>query len=146
MYERKHLVGHTAAVLTLALLCFPTLGQQDGGQFTVSAQQHGNLDLYPGVRAVAKPNPRLGSWGGTVKNAATGERDDYQGTVDALLGTGQNFHIYPINSPVEWEDFQALLEREGDVRRAVQYLKDGVDGVDDPFDLLPGGTVEPSVS
>ena len=37
------------------------------------------------------------------------------------------------------QDFQALLEREGDLRRAIQYLKDGVDRVDDPFDLLPGG-------
>ena len=37
------------------------------------------------------------------------------------------------------QDFQALLEREGDLRLAVQYLKDGVDRVDDPFDLLPGG-------
>ena len=44
------------------------------------------------------------------------------------------------------QDFQALLEREGDLRRAVQYLKNGVDGVDDPFDLLPGGTTAPSAS
>ncbi len=44
------------------------------------------------------------------------------------------------------EQCQKQMEREGDLRRAVQYLKDGVDGVDDPFDLLPGGTTAPSAS
>ena len=69
--------------------------------------------------------------------------------------TYQGFLVTPLNNATlltriryhhRLQDFQALLEREGDLRRAVQYLKDGVDRVDDPFDLLPGGTVEPSAS
>ena len=67
--------------------------------------------------------------------------------------TYQGFLVTPLNNATlltriryhhRLQDFQALLEREGDLRRAVQYLKDGVDGVDDPFDLLPVGTVGPS--
>ena len=62
--------------------------------------------------------------------------------------TYQGFLVTPLNNATlltriryhhRLQDFQALLEREGDLRRAVQYLKDGVDRVDDPFDLLPGG-------
>ena len=62
--------------------------------------------------------------------------------------TYQSFLVTPLNNATlltriryhhRLQDFQALLEREGDLRRAVQYLKDGVDRVDDPFDLLPGG-------
>ena len=62
--------------------------------------------------------------------------------------TYQSFLVVPLNNATlltriryhhRLEDFQALMEREGDLRRAVQYLKDGVDGVDDPFDLLPVG-------
>ena len=62
--------------------------------------------------------------------------------------TYQSFLLIPLNNATlltriryhhRLQDFQALLEREGDLRRAVQYLKDGVDGVDDPFDLLPVG-------
>ncbi len=65
--------------------------------------------------------------------------------------TYQGFLVTPLNNATlltriryhhRLQDFQALLEREGDLRRAVQYLKDGVDGVDgvdDPFDLLPVG-------
>ena len=69
--------------------------------------------------------------------------------------TYQGFLVTPLNNATlltriryhhRLQDFQALLEREGDLRRAVQYLKDGVDRVDDPFDLLPGGTVEPGAS
>ncbi|MCH7892366.1 MAG: aminopeptidase, partial [Gemmatimonadetes bacterium] len=69
--------------------------------------------------------------------------------------TYQSFLVTPLNNATlltriryhhRLQDFQALLEREGDLRRAVQYLKDGVDGVDDPFDLLPGGTAAPSAS
>ena len=62
--------------------------------------------------------------------------------------TYQSFLVIPLNNATllariryhhRLRDFQALMEREGDLRRAVQYLKDGVDGVDDPFDLLPVG-------
>ena len=69
--------------------------------------------------------------------------------------TYQGFLVTPLNNATlltriryhhRLQDFQALLEREGDLRRAVQYLKDGVDGVDDPFDLLPVGTAESSGS
>ena len=62
--------------------------------------------------------------------------------------TYQSFLVTPLNNATlltriryhhRLQDFQALLEREGDLRLAVQYLEDGVDRVDDPFDLLPGG-------
>ena len=62
--------------------------------------------------------------------------------------TYQSFLLVPLNNATlltriryhhRLQDFQALMEREGDLRRTVQYLKDGVDGVDDPFDLLPVG-------
>jgi predicted aminopeptidase len=62
--------------------------------------------------------------------------------------TYQSFLVAPLNNATlltriryhhRLQDFQTLMEREGDLRRAVQYLKDGVDGVDDPFDLLPVG-------
>ena len=62
--------------------------------------------------------------------------------------TYQSFLVVPLNNATlltrirynhRLQDFQALMEREGDLRRAIQYLKDGVDGVDDPFDLLPVG-------
>ena len=62
--------------------------------------------------------------------------------------TYQSFLVTPLNNATlltriryhhRLQDFQALLEREGDLRLAIQYLEDGVDRVDDPFDLLPGG-------
>ena len=65
--------------------------------------------------------------------------------------TYQGFLVTPLNNATlltriryshRLQDFQALLEREGDLRRAVQYLTDHVDGVEDPFDLLPVGTSE----
>ena len=77
--------------------------------------------------------------------------NDVQPSFEA--STYQGFLVTPLNNATlltrvrynhRLQDFQALLEREGDLRRAVQYLKDGVDGVDDPFDLLPVGTVDPS--
>jgi len=80
-------------------------------------------------------------------------RDEVQPSFEA--STYQGFLVTPLNNATlltrirynhRLQDFQALLEREGDLRRAVQYLKHGVDGVDDPFDLLPGGTAEPSAS
>ena len=80
-------------------------------------------------------------------------RNEVQPSFEA--STYQGFLVTPLNNATlltrirynhRLQDFQALLEREGDLRRAVQYLKDGVDGVDDPFDLLPGGTAEPSAS
>ncbi len=40
-------------------------------------------------------------------------------------------------------DFQALVEEQGGLRPAVEYLAGGVDGVEDPFDLLPTGGVAP---
>jgi len=66
--------------------------------------------------------------------------------------TYQSFLVTPLNNATlltriryhhRLQDFQALLEREGNLRSAIQYLKDGVDGVDDPFDLLPVTSVEP---
>jgi len=72
--------------------------------------------------------------------------DEVQPSFEA--STYQGFLVTPLNNATlltrirynhRLQDFQALLEREGDLRRAVQYLKDGVDGVDDPFDLLPVG-------
>ena len=80
-------------------------------------------------------------------------RNEVQPSFEA--STYQGFLVTPLNNATlltrirynhRLQDFQALLEREGDLRRAVQYLTDGVDGVDDPFDLLPGGTAEPSAS
>jgi predicted aminopeptidase len=62
--------------------------------------------------------------------------------------TYQGFLVTPLNNATlltriryhhRLQDFQALLEREGSLRLAVQYLVDRVGGVDDPFDLLPGG-------
>jgi len=62
--------------------------------------------------------------------------------------TYQSFLVTPLNNATlltriryhhRLQDFQALLEREGDLRLAVEYLKEGVDRVEDPFDLLPGG-------
>ena len=62
--------------------------------------------------------------------------------------TYQSFLLVPLNNATlltriryhhRLQDFQALMEREGDLRRAVRYLKEGVDSVDDPFDLLPVG-------
>ena len=62
--------------------------------------------------------------------------------------TYQGFLVTPLNNATlltriryhhRLQDFQALLEREGDLRLAVEYLKEGVDRVEDPFDLLPGG-------
>ena len=72
--------------------------------------------------------------------------DEVQPSFEA--STYQGFLVTPLNNATlltriryhhRLQDFQALLEREGDLRRAVQYLEDGVDRVDDPFDLLPGG-------
>ena len=80
-------------------------------------------------------------------------QSEVQPTFEA--STYQSFLVIPLNNATlltriryhhRLQDFQALLEREGDLRRAVQYLKNGVDGVDDPFDLLPGGTTAPSAS
>ena len=72
--------------------------------------------------------------------------NEVQPTFEA--STYQSFLVIPLNNATlltriryhhRLQDFQGLLEREGDLRRAVRYLKDGVDGVDDPFDLLPVG-------
>ena len=72
--------------------------------------------------------------------------NEVQPTFEA--STYQSFLAIPLNNATlltriryhhRLRDFQALMEREGNLRRAVQYLKDGVDGVDDPFDLLPVG-------
>ena len=72
--------------------------------------------------------------------------NEVQPTFEA--STYQSFLVIPLNNATllariryhhRLRDFQALMEREGDLRRAIQYLKDGVDGVDDPFDLLPVG-------
>jgi predicted aminopeptidase len=40
-------------------------------------------------------------------------------------------------------DFQALVEEQGGLRPAVEYLAGGVAGAADPFDLLPTGGVAP---
>ena len=71
--------------------------------------------------------------------------DEVQPSFEA--STFRGFLVTPLNNATlltriryhRLQDFQALLEREGNLRLAVQYLQDGVDGVDDPFDLLPGG-------
>jgi predicted aminopeptidase len=77
--------------------------------------------------------------------------NDVQPTFEA--STYQGFLVTPLNNATlltriryyhRLQDFQALLEREGDLRSAVQYLKDRVDDVDDPFDLLPVGAPGPS--
>jgi hypothetical protein len=41
-------------------------------------------------------------------------------------------------------DFDALLEREGSLGAAMAYLRDNLDAVDDPFELLPTGGRAPS--
>ena len=80
-------------------------------------------------------------------------QNEVQPTFEA--STYQSFLVIPLNNATlltriryhhRLQDFQTLLEHEGDLRRAVQYLKDGVDGVDDPFDLLPGSGAAPSAS
>jgi predicted aminopeptidase len=67
--------------------------------------------------------------------------------------TYQGFLVTPLNNATllariryhhRLQDFQALLKREGDLRGAVEFLKAGVDAVDDPFDLLPVGSVDTS--
>jgi predicted aminopeptidase len=52
-----------------------------------------------------------------------------------LLARMRYYHRLP--------DFQALLEREGGLGEAMAYLKEGLDGVEDPFDLLPEGGTAP---
>ena len=72
--------------------------------------------------------------------------DEVQPSFEA--STYQGFLVTPLNNATlltriryhhRLQDFQALLEREGDLRLAVEFLKEGVDRVEDPFDLLPGG-------
>ncbi len=69
--------------------------------------------------------------------------------------TFQNFLNTPLNNATllarvryyhRLEDFQILLGNQGGLREAIRHLKDGVDGVDDPFDLLPVSVTEPSGS
>ncbi len=69
--------------------------------------------------------------------------------------TFQNFLNAPLNNATllarvryyhRLEDFQILLGNQGGLREAIRHLKDGVDGVDDPFDLLPVSVTEPSGS
>ncbi len=48
-----------------------------------------------------------------------------------LLARMRYYHRLP--------DFQALLEREGSLGAAMAFLKEGLDGVEDPFTLLPEG-------
>ena len=52
-----------------------------------------------------------------------------------LLARMRYYHRLP--------DFQALLEREGGLERAMLHLRDGLDGVEDPFTLLPEGSGAP---
>ena len=70
------------------------------------------------------------------------------------VSTFQNFLSTPLNNATlltrvryhhRLEDFQALLEKRSGLREAIRHLKDGMDGVEDPFDLLPMKTVEPGV-
>ena len=56
------------------------------------------------------PHFPFGTWEQTVKDASTTERDDVESTVEALLATGQRFHVYGIDTETEWLDFQLLLD------------------------------------
>jgi predicted aminopeptidase len=53
-----------------------------------------------------------------------------------LLARMRYYHRLP--------DFDALLEREGSLGAAMAYLRDNLDAVDDPFELLPTGGRAPS--
>lgn len=53
-----------------------------------------------------------------------------------LLARMRYYHRLP--------DFQALLEREGDLVSTLRWLRERVRGVDDPFSLLPTGSAAPS--
>ncbi len=54
-----------------------------------------------------------------------------------LLARMRYYHRLP--------DFAAYLEaRDGDLVRALEEMKAGVDAVDDPFELLPTGGVAPT--
>lgn len=48
-----------------------------------------------------------------------------------LLGQMRYYHRIP--------DFAALLERQGSLRSAIEALKRGMETVQDPWELLPGG-------
>ena len=57
--------------------------------------------------------PWLGSWGQYVKtnSVETGAwRDDIPALVQALIGTEQNFCVYPIDEDIDWLDFKLLLD------------------------------------
>ncbi len=60
--------------------------------------------------------------------------------------TFQGFLVTPLNNATlmarmryyhRLPDFQRLLEQTGGLRAAVEYLVEGVSGVDDPYDLIP---------
>jgi predicted aminopeptidase len=68
--------------------------------------------------------------------------------------TFQSFLSTPLNNATlltrvryhyRLEDFQTLLEERNGLREAIRYLKEGIDGPEDPFDLLPVSGVRPSV-
>ena len=67
--------------------------------------------------------------------------------------TFQSFLTTPLNNATllvrvryyhRLEDFQSLLDERGTLREAIRHLKDGMEDVDDPFDLLPVSATEPS--
>lgn len=51
----------------------------------------------------------LGSWDQTVKATNAWSDDDIPSTVEALVGTCQNFHVYPIDSDEQWDNLAELL-------------------------------------
>ncbi|MBL8761824.1 MAG: hypothetical protein JNL50_11025 [Phycisphaerae bacterium] len=55
------------------------------------------------------PHAQLGSWEQSIKKSTDAESDDAESTVEALLATNQDFHIYQIDSETDWEDFQELV-------------------------------------
>jgi len=68
----------------------------------------------PHTRTPWVPTPvvhaHLGSWGGVIKEPDLPEHDDVASTVEALIGTNQDFTIYHIDTDNDWSDFLVLLE------------------------------------
>ena len=52
---------------------------------------------------------QLGSWEQVVKDSCLSEEIDTTSTLEALIATGQNFHMFNINTAVGWADFQSLV-------------------------------------
>ncbi len=68
-------------------------------------------DRPPEVGSLQIPGAMLGSWGQTIKDENYSERDDPADTLEALIGTRQDFYIYHIDSETNWTQFQELVAR-----------------------------------